>query len=418
MGVFSFRDDYQVSPVSNKSYNTQTDVIQGKVKKVFLDFGSTVNGTKILPGAVEVDLYGKNKTTSVIAYPENEKFLDLPLKTEVVDVSFEGSIPVYRRLNLNKTINHGGSEAGAKQPNTPQAGLENFKSLSGALQTLASVGGNFGDYFKKEKIGRLKLFEGDTLIQSRFGQSIRLSGYNNNANKFEPTITIRNKQKESKGLGGLFGGGDDSTLEDLNKDGSTILLSSGKTPIKFIPGTTDKLGGSDFKTRPDKGQKFVYIGKDDDFGFEAYPSSLNGEQIFITSDRLIFSSRKNEMIFWSKGNYGIISDGIFTVDTDRGININSKNHIDIQAFNNQINLHVGDNGEINLGSKNLVPAIAGDELVKILRDLIAEIINLRNGGYLTPSGPVSGMNTENENKLKAIGSRLNNVLSSTVKIQM
>ncbi len=418
MGVFSFRDDYKVSPLSNKSTNSQTSVLQGRVKKVYLDFGTSLNGTKIIPGAIEVDLYGKTSTTEVIAYPENEKFLDLPLQTEIVDINFAGSIPIYRRLNLNKTINNGGTTPTSSSPNTPQAGLGNFKSLGGAVAALASVGGNFGDYFKKEKIGRLKLFEGDTLIQSRFGQSIRLSGYNNSGNKFEPTVTIRNKQKESKGLGGLFGGGDDSTLEDLNKDGSTILLSSGKTPIKFIPGTPTALGGSDFKTRPDKDQKFVYIGKDDDFGFEAYPSSLNGEQIFITSDRLIFSSRKNEMIFWSKGNYGIISDGIFTVDTDRGININSKNHIDIQAFNNQINLHVGDNGQINLGSKNLVPAIAGDELVKILRDLIAEIINLRNGGYLTPSGPVSGMNTENENKLKAIGSRLNNVLSSTVKIQL
>ena len=124
------------------------------------------------------------------------------------------------------------------------------------------------------------------------------------------------------------------------------------------------------------------------------------------------------MIFWSKSHFGIITDGIFTVDTDRGININSKNHIDIQAFGNQINLHVGDTGKINLGSKNLKPLVDGDELVKVLRDLIAEIINLRDGGFRTPAGPVSGMNQENENKLRAIGSRLSTVLSGTVKFQM
>jgi len=166
MGVFSFRDDYKVSPLSNKlSGGVNSDTSQGRVKKVYLDFGTKVTdgaANRIIPGAIEVELFSSGRgNSSITVFPENEKFLDLPLQTEIVDVNFAGSIPVYRRINLNKSINNGESGAGAASPNgTPQTGLNNFKSLGGAVAALASVGGNFGDYFKKEKIGRLKLFEG------------------------------------------------------------------------------------------------------------------------------------------------------------------------------------------------------------------------------------------------------------------
>ena len=43
----------------------------------------------------------------------------------------------------------------------------------------------------------LKLFEGDTIIQSRFGQSIRFSGYNNSERKLHPSIIIRNRENNN-----------------------------------------------------------------------------------------------------------------------------------------------------------------------------------------------------------------------------
>ena len=48
-----------------------------------------------------------------------------------------------------------------------------------------------------EKIHKLKLYEGDTILESRFGdQSIRFSGYNNDDNTFSPTIIIRNRESD------------------------------------------------------------------------------------------------------------------------------------------------------------------------------------------------------------------------------
>lgn len=413
MGIFSFRDDYQVSPQS-KSVNYQgTGVTVGVVKKVYLEFGEQPNGRTIIPGTIEVESYGKNKATRIIAYPESELFLDIPLVTEVVDVYFNGTVPVYKRVNLNKTINNGGPEAGAKPAGTPQTGVSNFKSFSGAINALAGAGGNFGEYFKKKPIHRLKLYEGDTLIQSKFGQSIRLSGYNNKGNDFNPKIIIRNKESGKNSLLPI------SMLveEDLNRDGSIILMSSGDK-INFVPGTADLLGGSDFITRPDKSKNLTFGGKNNDYAFEAFPSNYDGEQCFITSDRLVFSSRKNEMIFWSKGNYGVITDGIFSIDTNKGLNINSKGNIDIQAYDKQMNFYIGDAGEINLGNKNLKPAVDGLALRGFLEDLIRLIVNLRNGGFLTPAGPVSGMRTDMVAEFEELAGKLSSMLSNSVKIQI
>jgi hypothetical protein len=44
-----------------------------------------------------------------------------------------------------------------------------------------------------------------------------------------------------------------------------------------------------------------------------YPT-LDGEQIIIQSDRLIFSSRYGEQFHYSKKRYGIVTDSEFTVD--------------------------------------------------------------------------------------------------------
>jgi hypothetical protein len=415
MGLFSFRDDYQVSPIQGGNASSKSSVTFGVVKKVHLDFSSEANGRSIVPGAIEVEAVGKTKNNTIIAYPYDEQYLDIPCTNELVDIFFQGTIPMYRRFSFNRSINNSVPPPG-QNPNgsAPKSGLDNFKTLGGVVSSLAGADSNLGDYFKKQKIHRLRLFEGDTIVQSRFGQSIRLSGYNNSGNNFAPTITIRNR--ESQKNSGLA---DSSAItEDLNNDGSTILLTSGDdNTINFTPGVTDKLAGSNFKNRPDKSSRFIYIGKDDDHAFEAFPKTYNGEQIFITSDRLVFSSRKNEMIFWSKGHYGIITDGIFSVDTDLGMNLNSKGDVDIQAYEKQINFYIGDSGEINLGNKNLKPAVDGSALTDILKDLIACIINLKNGGLLTPAGPTAGMDPIREGELKEIATRLSAMVSSRVKIQ-
>jgi len=422
MGEFKLKGQYQTPHFENKNITQDNFSVLGVVKKVYFEFETDLNGRKISPGTIEVDTIGKNKSNRIKVYPYNDLILDLPLENEVVDVFYNGSVPTYRRLNLNANPNNGLIQ---NSPNVAPFGgavinPTSYKTGGGFFDSLKAIGDKLGSYFKDKKTHRLKLFEGDTIIQSKFGQSIRLSGYNNGENNFNPSIVIRNKEAakfESIDV-------QSAIQEDLNGDGATILMTSGdKNNIPFIPGTPDKLGGSDFKTRPDKSSKLLFSGTNDDYAFEAFPSTYSGNQCFITSDRLVFSSRKNETIFWSKGNYGVITDGIFSVDADNGININSKNNnIDIQAFDKIINFYVGNTGEIRLGTKgnptDLVPAVDGTLLIKILGEILAEIINLRNGGLLTPAGPVSGMDPTRNIALKAIADEVKLLASTKVFIQM
>lgn len=420
MGEFQLKGQYQTPHFENKAMTQDNFAVMGIVKKVYFDFETDSNGKTISPGTIEVDTVGKNKGNRMIAYPYNDLIVDLPLENEVVDIFYNGSVPTYRRLNLNATPNNGAVQA---PPKTSAPGIlinpTSYKTGGGFIDALKSIGDKLGSYFKDKKIHRLKLFEGDTIIQSKFGQSIRLSGYNNQKNDFNPTIVIRNKEAAK------FDGVDVGTAiqEDINGDGGSIVLSSGeKNKIPFIPGTPDKLGGSDFKARPDKNAKILFSGTKDDYAFEKFPSSYEGNQCFITSDRLVFSSRKNETIFWSKGNYGVITDGIYSVDADNGININARNNnIDIQAHNQTINFHIGNTGEIRLGTignPNLKPAVDGTLLADILGKIVAEIVNLRNGGLLTPAGPVSGIDPTRNNELDAIAKQVPLLKSTKVFIQM
>lgn len=420
MGLFQLKGEYNTPHFENKILTQDNFAVLGIVKKVYFDFETDSNGKTISPGTIEVDTIGKNKGNRMLAFPYNDLIVDLPLENEVVDIFYNGSIPTYRRLNLNANPNNG---ALPTAPKTSAPGTvinpTSYKTGGGFIDALKSIGDKLGSYFKDKKVHRLKLFEGDTIIQSKFGQSIRLSGYNNQKNDFSPTIVIRNKESAK------FDKVDVETAieEDINGDGASIILSSGDTNrIPFIPGTPNKLGGSDFLTRPDKNAKLLFTGTKDDYAFEKFPSSYDGNQCFITSDRLVFSSRKNETIFWSKGNYGVITDGIYSVDADNGINLNSRNkNIDIQAHNQIINFYIGDTGEIRLGTKgnpNLVPAVDGTLLMEILGQIVAEIINLRNGGLLTPAGPVSGIDPTRNNELEAIAKKVLRLASTKVFIQM
>ena len=57
--------------------------------------------------------------------------------------------------------------------------------------------------------------------------------------------------------------------------------------------------------------------------------SLNGDQILISSGRLIFSSKTSEMIFYSRGNYGFISDGYMSIDNKGGIDVTVGDNINL-----------------------------------------------------------------------------------------
>ena len=140
------------------------------------------------------------------AAPYDKNFKTIPVKNERVDIIKTTTGYVYRRNSATlspytdgvgdtlakvfRTVKGESSNDASSYNSTSNTGIAN-KTDSGDDET-----SGFGEYFESgqnDSIHQLKLFEGDTVIQSRFGQSIRFSGYNNSERKLHPKIIIRNR---------------------------------------------------------------------------------------------------------------------------------------------------------------------------------------------------------------------------------
>ena len=247
-------------------------------------------------------------------------------------------------------------------------------------------------YKVNENIKFLKPKQGDTIISGRVGNTIRFSEFFLTDDKTSsPGIYLRNRQNpelDSKNIGTLI-------EEDINKDGTSIYITSGKVDTKFKP-TIVK-------------QKVA---------FKDYPSSdkLKGDQLTINSDRVILSAKASEFIIFGKGNTGIITDGRFTVDSIGDTHIHSNNNIVLQT-NRNIVFGTEGTGNIWLGGvkptksqagEDFQKMVMGGELVKILEDLIDEITQQI---YATSFGPTF-TGPVNATAFKSIKGRLKSILSA------
>ncbi|MEY4332074.1 MAG: hypothetical protein RLZZ196_812, partial [Bacteroidota bacterium] len=140
-----------------------------------------------------------------IAYPYDKNVKTLPVRNELVEILQLSGDFYYRRINVEVNPTFSAEETAISKIFTPQPDNDSANSKeyqntidSGIAKTNSKDEYNtdgFGDYYKPQQgVHKLKLYEGDTIIESRFGQSIRFSAYNNAKNTFSPTIIIRNNE--------------------------------------------------------------------------------------------------------------------------------------------------------------------------------------------------------------------------------
>lgn len=300
-------------------------------------------------------------------------------------------------------------------------------------------------------IRKIKSKEGDTIIESRFGQSIRFSGYDEenensqnkksasyivnknllskskNASYGNPKLVIRNRQRNlsqdkeqfksgrlpsiksisesEKNYGGLID-------EDINHDGSTIEIISGRLSTNWKSSVyksifSKKIITTEFNqvNAGEEQLKFSPM-KSTDFQF---PSLLDGDQILINSDRIILSSRFGETFHFSKKRYSIVTDNEVTIDANDQI-VMSTNGV---TCLNSPQIFLGQYGETN------EPALLGQRTVDWLYDLCDWLLNHVHwydhvhphphshidAGEILPSGQQtsyqsSGINTDNSSPNK------------------
>lgn len=338
----------------------------------------------------------RNRPNTIIR-PHDNYNLDLPIVGETVKLVVKGENRYYERipgndLNLGnaqldidlvtnpyqENLNQSGNFRETSQTGTPNANSSNQNRTS-----------SFGTYFTQNNVNDLKPYEGDKIIQSRFGQSIRLSAYNNSDKVFSPTIIIRNGQ-------GILETKQNSRIEeDINSDGSTILLGSNQYQSNFTATTVQ--------------QKIK---------FENYPTILNGNQLILNSDRIILSAKTGNMIFHSRGNYGFISDGKFSIDNGLGADLDFGGDVNITTDRTSSNFLVNTgSGKIflNTNSSGISPNTSNAEpLVRgnILKEILESLIDLINEQvYRTPAGPTA-IGPENKVDFNDLKSRLTDMLST------
>ena len=329
------------------------------------------------------------------ALPYDKNCVTLPVKNEQVHIIKNGLGYYYQRIQPDETPNNSAfiNQIYFKFENTKNSNpldnnsIEKYRKIEVhktpvSNKSVSNDFNKFGNYFTLTNgIHKIKLYEGDTTIQSRFGQSLRFSAYNNNKNIFSPTIILRNGESslnQSKNI--------NSTVEeDINKDGSVLVMSSNQYQLPF---------SSTNITKPDS--------------FTDYPDKLTGDQILLNSGRLIFSAKSGELIFHSKKNYGFISDGGMSIDNKGGIDVSVNDNINIDTNGRDVLFKTG-NGAIFLGDNNLEPLVKGNELKKIFEELIIAILSQT---FKTPSGPTA-VGPENFNDFIAISDKLANMMSKT-----
>lgn len=372
-------------------------------------------------GAIIFRIQGDTETVDTaldIAFPFDKHNKSLPVRNEKVElfqtVASEGNkvgTYYYRRTGTEydngnnadpkaissfykpKRENESGQDKTDQYNRVAQTGIERNKDNNNTSEY-----DGFGNYFSPNPAHTLKVFEGDSIFESRFGQSLRYSAYNNLAGSdkdgksiplYAPSIILRNGQSS------LFSANvslKESIEEDINRDGTIISLTSKEYQLPFLPGTVNEKGISDFETKPES--------------FAEYPKKLIGDQLLLNSGRIILSAKNGEMIFYSKKNYGFISDGGMSIDNKLGIDVSVKDNIHIVTNDRDINMFTG-NGSIFLGSKELEPMVKGQKLVDVLSELIDAILKMN---FLTPAGPTK-IGPENHPTFGAIKSKLNDILS-------
>ena len=384
----------------------------GVVFEVITDIGSDSAKSKGLGSAIPIGgirfrlLSDKNVNVNTneqlsIAYPLNKNIVSLPTKNETVVIHNLGGVPHYSRMGGDLTPNVNTREnlisttfvSDGVDFGDSKGKASDYQKVSDTGITRKQKSSNssdydgYGEYFTSDNtIHKLKLYEGDTLLESRFGQSIRLSGYNNPDRELYPTLIIRNGENVDSKQNEVG----TTTEEDINKDGSIIALSSGERLLEY--------------TLPIKNKKESFFN---------YPNELRGNQILLNSDRIILSAKNAEMIGVAKKDIGFITDGQFSIDATQGINITTEAGIFVDTKNRDINMNIG-NGVVALGTDgDLEAAAKGETLVELLGemlDLIAQQI------YLTPAGPSSPGPT-NIAQFTTLKSKLNTLLSNHVQLK-
>ena len=240
-------------------------------------------------------------------------------------------------------------------------------------------------FVEKGNIHPLLPFEGDKIVEGRWGNSIRfgstvtgsLNTWSSIGQNGDPITILRNGQGVQTDEGWI------PTVEDINNDDSSAYFTSTqKIPIE-VSSINDYFS---YKNNP-----------------PVKPNEYAGRQIILNSGRLVFNTTEDHLLFSSKKSINL--------NAVESINFDTTGPVVLQA------------GEVYLGSKSATePVLLGQSTINLLQTLLQELAILTNVLSLQigvpPGAPLAPTNTQaalTNTTITNLLTQLNGLLSNSVK---
>jgi hypothetical protein len=345
-------------------------------------------------GTVEYDLVQSPTPPNQLyptARPIDPSFKNFPLVNEIVYIlalpntdigEFTGNTNNYY-INTVGIWNHPHHNAYPQNANTlplPQQ-KDYIQTEAGSVRRVTDQSTEIflGVTFKeRSNIHPLLPFEGDKIIEGRWGNSIRLgSTVKNTPNTWsstgtdgDPITIIRNGQGIQTEEGWI------PTVEDINNDDTSVYFTS----TQKIPLEASSTSYSSYSSNP-----------------PTKPNEYTGRQLILNSGRLVFNTTEDHLLLSSKQTVNVNAISGFNVDSPQSV---------IQS------------NSVLLGGVNAVePVLKGDTTINILVDLVNQLQALTIAlQTVTPQGgpAVAAAATQLVPQLASIATQLQTTTKSQV----
>ncbi len=316
-------------------------------------------------------------------YPlTNEIVVIIPLPSNEIEGN-PNAIDYYyfNPINLWSSNHHNAIPNSINFSNTPNSQKQDYQQTEAGSVRRVQDGSTEIDlgYTFKEKLDIKPLlpYEGDYIIEGRWGNSLRFGStvnngkikntWSENGENGNPITIIRNGQFEDNKDPWI------PTVEDINKDISSLWITS----TQIIPVEVSSKDYNSFSTPPIE------------------PNKYNESQLIFNSNRILLNSKKDSILLSSK----------------KSINLNSQESVNIDSPKSVIS-----SKEVLLGSKDATePLILGDSFMNEFKNLLKKLSELCSAlptvGTTTPYTPnISVANKATQ--LKVITDTMYNKLDS------
>jgi hypothetical protein len=333
-------------------YANSATVIDVVINEEHSDYG--IDGFEVGRVRFKYLDYGGHSTTpqnSFYAYPIEVGVMEYPLIGETVMVQKIQGVHFYsRRVNINKTLQLNGfpnivnrSKAAKTQQNkTVQSQQAREGSLNQTDGGVPEENLTNDNYVPKLNVKNLKSFDGDILIQNRYGSTIRL-GSSQMQDAFNQN-TIVNEKTGTTVLGPTNSGKNDAilimrvgqkqnsnttkdtpyalTVEDVNLDSSCFVMAENQDINFYFSSnffTLEELGIIDYtQTIDDRTGNSKTV--------------LSENQAILNSGRIVLNSKENDVILSSERDTIFGSNRNMVVDVGNDIYLNPVSSLGGQIF--------------------------------------------------------------------------------------